>query len=62
MLVRLKNFIKRVLNFFRRRIFLSSRVSMLENEVYNLKQQMDMMSLFYEQRLDSVLSRLEEKK
>lgn len=35
---------------------------MLENEVYNLKQQMDMMSLFYEQRLDSVLSRLEEKK
>lgn len=61
-LAKLKNFIKRIINFVRRRFSLASRVTLLEQEVYSLKIQMDTMSAFYERRLDAVIYKITEEK
>lgn len=55
MLVRIKNLIKRIINWWRRRRDFSARLSRLEYEVEALRNRIDTTSAFYERRLDATL-------
>ena len=55
MLDRVKNLIKRVINWWRRRRDFSTRLDRLEHEIEALRNRMDVTSAFYERRLDATL-------
>lgn len=55
MLIRMKNLIKRVINWWRRRRDFSARLSRLEHEIEALRNRIDTTSAFYERRLDATL-------
>jgi len=54
-LVRIKNLIKRIINWWRRRRDFGARLSRLEHEVEALRNRIDTTSAFYERRLDATL-------
>lgn len=54
-LVKIKNLIKGVINWWRRRRELSARIARLEHEVEALRDRIDTTSAFYERRLDATL-------
>lgn len=55
MFARIKNLIKRVINWWRRRRDFGARLSRLEHEVEGLRNRIDTTSAFYERRLDATL-------
>lgn len=52
---RIKNLVKRLINWWRRRRDIAARLSRLEYEVEALRNRIDSTSAFYERRLDAVL-------
>jgi hypothetical protein len=54
-LARIKNLIKRALNWWRRRRDFGARLARLEHEVEALRNRIDTTSAFYERRLDATL-------
>lgn len=54
-LSRIKNLVKRLINWWRRRRDITARLSRLEYEVESLRNRIDSTSAFYERRLDAIL-------
>ncbi|MEX5607279.1 hypothetical protein ABH911_003081 [Pseudomonas protegens] len=60
-LARVKSYIKRLINWWRRRRDVAARVSRLESEVQSLRTRIEVMSAFYERRLDAAIHALMER-